>query len=135
EELLDGLADLRLVRVFVHAEGVLADGGAGVRLLGDDRCEHDLAGFHYRALPSSTGSAVCETTRERAQTTAPTSSSWASTPARRSRWRNERASATSSGVQTSTTGRVRCETIAAACFVDGVSNVPASTSASVPACA
>ena len=42
EELLDGLADLRLVRVAVHAERVLAVADQAVALLGHDRREQDL---------------------------------------------------------------------------------------------
>ena len=44
EELLDGLADLRLVRVGVDAERVLVGGGEHVALLADDRADDDLAG-------------------------------------------------------------------------------------------
>src|SRR5258706_5223249 len=105
EELLDRLPDLRAVRILVHAERVLAVGGAGVALLGDDRCEDDLAGLHYLALASRTDSAASETSSECAQTIAPTSTSFGSTTATRSRLRNERPSDVSSPVQTSTIGR------------------------------
>src|SRR3954454_9545912 len=43
EELLDGLADLRLVRVLVDAERVAAARRACVRLLADDRRKDHLA--------------------------------------------------------------------------------------------
>src|SRR3954451_11424394 len=46
EELLDGLPDLRLVRLLVHAERVLAELGEHEGLLGDDRADHHLAGLH-----------------------------------------------------------------------------------------
>ena len=49
EQLLDRLADLRLVRVGVDAERVLAVGRAGVALLGHDRREDDLARVHQAA--------------------------------------------------------------------------------------
>src|SRR3954447_15186715 len=52
EELLDRLLDLRLVRVRVHAERVLADRRERVGLLGDDRLDDHLAGVH-QALTSS----------------------------------------------------------------------------------
>src|SRR5215475_9591634 len=42
KELLDGLADLRLVRVRVHAEGVLPVLEQAVALLGDHRGEQDF---------------------------------------------------------------------------------------------
>src|SRR5207248_11766126 len=132
EELLDGLANLSAVRVVVHAERVLADGRAGIALLGDDRGEQDLRGVHQRALPSTIGSAASVTSSERAQTTAPISSSDGCTTATRSRLRKLLARPASSSVQTSTIGRVSSPTIASACFVDGESNCDASTTASVP---
>src|SRR5581483_9802030 len=133
EELLDRLPHLGAVRVVVHAEGVDPRGRAGVALLGHDRLQHDLARVHYLALPSSTGSAASETSSERAQTTAPTSSSAGGTTATRSRFRNDFASTASSSVQTSTIGRGSSSTSAAARRVDGVSNAAGSTSASDPA--
>src|SRR6266700_8228773 len=42
EELLDRLADLRLVRILVHAERVLAVADQAVAFFGDDRGEEDL---------------------------------------------------------------------------------------------
>src|SRR5205823_2501253 len=75
EELLDGLADLGLVRVRVDAEAVLALGDHRVRLLGHDRRLQDLADVHYAALPWTSGSAASLTSSARAQTTAATSSS------------------------------------------------------------
>src|SRR5262249_52316546 len=42
EERLHRLADLRLVRVRVHAERVLVVRGEHVALLADDRADHDL---------------------------------------------------------------------------------------------
>src|SRR5919205_3967807 len=46
EQLLDRLADLRLVRVGMHAERVLVVRGEHVALLADDRADDDLAGLH-----------------------------------------------------------------------------------------
>src|SRR5882672_12108460 len=57
EELLDGLADLRLVRVRVDAERVAPARRVCVRLLADDRGEDDLARVHYCAFPWTSGSA------------------------------------------------------------------------------
>src|SRR4051812_28281913 len=52
EELLDRLADLRLVRVRVDAERVLVVRGEHVALLADDRADDDLARMHgLRGLP------------------------------------------------------------------------------------
>src|SRR4051812_10710705 len=52
EELLDRLADLRLVRVRVHAERVLVVRSEHVALLADDRADDDLARMHgLRGLP------------------------------------------------------------------------------------
>src|SRR5215210_3852333 len=48
EELLDGLADLRLVRVRVNAERVPVVGGEHVALLAHDRADDDLARVHVR---------------------------------------------------------------------------------------
>src|SRR5581483_5700349 len=53
EQRLDGLANLRLVRLVVHAEGVLAGLGEREGLLGQDRPDDHLGWVHYAALPSS----------------------------------------------------------------------------------
>src|SRR4051794_12677687 len=56
EELLDRLADLRLVRVRVDAERVLVVRGEHVALLADDRADDDLARMHgLRGLPVRRG--------------------------------------------------------------------------------
>src|SRR5262249_13827099 len=85
EQLLDGLANLRAVRVLVHLEGVDPVRGARVALLGHNRGEDDLAGVHQTALPCTSGSAASETSSDRAQATAPTSSSDGATIATRGR--------------------------------------------------
>src|SRR3954454_19820106 len=46
EQELDGLLDLRLVRLVVHAERVLVGGRQDVALLGDDRPDDHLAVVH-----------------------------------------------------------------------------------------
>src|SRR3954468_16420136 len=57
EDVLDGLADLRLVRIRVDAERVLVGGEQRVRLLADDRPDQDLARIH-EATPVRWSSAV-----------------------------------------------------------------------------
>src|ERR1700744_5144283 len=59
-QLLDGLADLGLVRLVVDAEGVLAGLGEHEGLLGHDRADDDLTGVHYAA---SSSLAVSDTVR------------------------------------------------------------------------
>src|SRR5918993_324702 len=75
EELLDGLPDLRLVRVGMHAEGVLPILDQAVALLGDDRREQNFVRMEAHAAPllSSASRAASVTSRERAQTIAATS--------------------------------------------------------------
>src|SRR5581483_3451799 len=148
EELLDRLADLRLVRVRVDAERVLARLDQAVALLGDDRRDQDLAGrkahsassFFAPPLParaSSASSAPCETSSERAQTTAATSSSPGVTTPTWARFLKLFAIAFSSSPTTSTRGRSlpHASSTAAAFFVDGVSQAEPSMSASEPSCA
>src|SRR3954454_11735412 len=57
EDLLDGLAHLRLVGLGVDAERVLVRGEQRVRLLADDRADQDLAGVHC-ATPVRCSSAL-----------------------------------------------------------------------------
>src|SRR5262249_33862266 len=56
EERLDGLADLRLVRLRVHAERVLVVGGEHVALLADDGTDDDLRVVHYSSASSASSS-------------------------------------------------------------------------------
>src|ERR1700742_2246093 len=58
EHRLDGLTDLRLMRVIVHAEGVLAGIGQHVGLLGHDRADDHLTGVHHASLASSDAPAL-----------------------------------------------------------------------------
>src|SRR5438105_6501983 len=105
EELLDGLADLGLVRARVHAERVLAVGDQRVALLAHDRGEEDFVRMEaHKALPCTSGSAASVTRSERAQTTAATSSSPGEVTATRSRLRNDFATTSCSGAATTTVG-------------------------------
>src|SRR5262249_7518386 len=134
--LLDCVPDLRAMRVRVDLERVLAVHGAVIALLGDDRRENDLVGMHdYLALVSTVGRAPWLTTSERAQTTAPTSSSEGATTTTRGRLRKLFAATSSSSVRTTRVGVARPEASSTLlpAFVDGSSNVVASRSAIDPA--
>src|SRR5581483_2569810 len=137
EQLLDRLPDLRLVRVAVNLERVAATRRALVRLLRDDGREDDLARVHQLALPWTSGSAASLTISERAQTTAPTSSSPGATTATRSMLRKLFTRFSSSCSATTTSGAClpHDSRSARADFVDGVPKCPASTTASVPSLA
>src|SRR5512132_1900188 len=135
EELLDGLPDLCLVRVLVHAERVLAVLDQAVALLGDHGSEQDFVRMQAQdALPCIASSAASLTSSARAQTTAATSTSAGRMTTTRSRFRNDFASAASSSLATTSTGRSwpQASMNAAAFFVDGSSNADLSTTASVP---
>ena len=126
EELLDGLAHLRLVGVLVHLERVLAVGETGVALLGHDRGDEHVGGVHD-AFPSTSGSAASLTSTERAQTIGATSSSDGTVTSTRSRLRNDLIRPISSSCATTTSGvsLPHFSTSALACLVDGVSNAVA----------
>src|SRR4051812_3027889 len=139
EELLDGLADLRLVRVRVHPERVLVRRRQGVALLGDDRADDDLGGFHQslppaaRAVSSSSAASEASTALARTRSAIPTSEDGRTLT--RSRLRNERATVACSSVRTTRTplGWSQSFTSAAACLLDGVSaNGLGSSAASDP---
>src|SRR5262245_27956443 len=86
EQLLDRLPDLRLVRVLVHAERVLAVLDQAVALLGDHGRQQNLVGMEaHEALPWTASSAASLTSSARAQTTAATSTSDGWTTTTRSR--------------------------------------------------
>src|SRR5207249_7839668 len=134
EQLLDGLADLRLVRVLVDLEDVLVVLDQAVALLGDDRCEQDLVRMEAQdALLCSSASAPSVTSSERAQTSAATSTSAGVVTTTRSRLRKDLTTASSSGCATSTSGSSseRASTRAAAALVEGSSKPAGSSSASV----
>src|SRR4029079_2967956 len=90
EELLDGLADLRLVRLRVHAERVLVVLDQAVALLGDHRGDEDLARIEaHWAISLTLSRAASVASTEFAHTSAPTSSSDGSRTRTRSRLRND----------------------------------------------
>src|SRR5580765_9052418 len=134
----------------MHAERVLARLDQAVALLGDDRRDQDLAGCEAHSASSffalslligplparaSTPSiAACETSNERAQTTAATSSSPGVMTTTRSRLRNDFARMSSSSATTRTSGRglPHDSSSPTAVFVEGVFQAEPSTRASDP---
>src|SRR5579875_2638444 len=107
EELLDGLADLRLVRVLVHLERVAVLRDLLVALLRDHGTDQHLARMKAHrapAFPCTSGSAASLTTSDRAHTTCATSSSAGTVTSTRSRLRNDLISASSSSVATISVG-------------------------------
>src|SRR5919109_2481223 len=135
EDLLDRLADLRLVGALVHAERVLVGREERVALLGDDGPDDHLARVHFAtAFSVSRASAASEiTSRAWAITSAtPTSSACMTLTSRR--LRNDLTQLSSPSVSTTNTlPSPSSEPIAAAAaFVDGVSNAEGSTPAIEP---
>src|SRR5687768_2664685 len=103
EELLDGLANLRLVRVLVHLEGVLAVGDQAVALLRHHRRKQDLVRMEaHEALPCTRGSAASVIRTLFAHATVATSSSDGTVTSTRGRLRNDLISVSSSSVATTT---------------------------------
>src|ERR671933_1443933 len=136
EELLDRLADLRLVRLRVHAERVLAVGDQRVALLAHDRREqHFVRVEAHDALPCTSGSAASVTRSVRAHASAATSSSPGEVTATRSRLRNDFVTASCSSVATTTAGSSAEPSRLAAAFVDGSVTASSASTASVPAAA
>src|SRR5213083_816648 len=75
EQRLDRLADLRLVRVVVDAERVLAQRRQHVALLADDRADDHLGGVHHAppfARSVSASAAACDSRSAEAVTTSAT---------------------------------------------------------------
>src|SRR4051794_4131700 len=106
EQLFDRLPDLRLVRVRVHLERVLALVDQLVALLGHDRGEQNLVRMKaHWALPCTCSSAGSEMSSERAQTTWVTSSSDGTVMTTRSRLRNDLIRPSSSSCATTRIGR------------------------------
>src|SRR5207247_11400247 len=90
EQLLDRLADLGLVRTRMHPERVLPVRNQAVALLGDNGRDQDLVGVQtHCALLTTVSSAFSDTSRERAHTTAATSSRSGVVTATRPRFRND----------------------------------------------
>src|SRR3954452_6717074 len=131
EDLLDGLADLRLVRLRVDAERVLVRGQQRVGLLADDRLDQDLARVH-EGTPVRCSSAVGVTTRRAAPITSATptlSQARTDTP-----WMLRKLFAQFAPPLPTTTRirRARSPSASAAALVAGVSNACGSQPASEP---
>src|SRR5262249_6313862 len=103
---LEGLPDLRLVRVRVDAERVRVGSlDLRVALFGHDRSEEHLIWLEtHDALPLTASSASCVTRTERAQTSAATSSSAGVTTTARSRLRSDWLTFCSASPATTTSG-------------------------------
>src|SRR5690349_6095708 len=127
EQALDGLLDLRLVRVGVHAERVLAGRGQHVRLLGHDRADQNLGVVHQerssrRARAVRLSSAACDTTTVAAPTRSATPTSSTAMTATPAMLRNDLAAARSSSASATRTAPPRCPfSSSAARLVDGSS--------------
>src|SRR6185312_7231329 len=148
EQLLDRLADLRLVRAVVHAECVLAGLGEHERLLGDDRADDHLRRIHQPSSPSSepdplaraTSSAIaaCETSNDAAPTTSATPASPTGITSTRARLRNDLPASASSSDSSTSQGPLEPQSASksAASAVEGPSKDVASNTASDsrPAC-
>src|SRR4051812_39954355 len=108
EQRLDGLLDLRLVRLVVHAERVLVGGRQDVGLLGDDRADDHLAVVHQRfasffARAVRLSSAACESTSVAARTRSATPTSSTCRTITRERLRNDLAAVSSSSPSATST--------------------------------
>src|SRR5690242_10662830 len=108
EQRLDGLLDLRLVRLVVHAERVLVGGRQDVALLRDDRADDHLAVVHQafaslRARAVSLSSAPCERTSVAAPTRSATPTSSTCRTWTRERLRNDLAAVSSSSASATST--------------------------------
>src|SRR5436190_2386660 len=139
EERLDGLADLRLVRLGVDAERVLVGRGEDVALLADDRADDHLRRLHQSASPLarvvSASSPACEASTALARTMSAMPTLSAGRTDSRSTLRNESAMRSSSMPSTTSTpaGWSQSRKSATASLVDGVSvNGAGSRTASEP---
>src|SRR5436190_17681376 len=120
EDVLDGLADLRLVGIRMNPERVLVGGEQRVRLLADNRPDQDLARVHA-ATPVRCSSAVGVTIRRAAPITSATptlSAAWTDTPLM---LRKLFAQFASSAPTTTRMRPLSSPSASAAAFVDGVS--------------
>src|SRR5712691_1864476 len=127
--LLGARGDLRAA----WAEAHLEEGGSRGKH-GFPRGSEPKASDAHDALPWTASSASCVTSRERAHTTAETSSLLGAVTTTRSRLRNDLITLCSSSVATTTSGASMPEASRrlAASFVDGESNPEPSRRASVP---
>src|SRR3954469_12207300 len=152
EQGLDGLLDLRLVRLVVHAERVLVGGRQDVALLGDDRADDHLAVVHQapaslRSSPAWTSSrprslrarcvrfpnARSESTSVAARTRSATPTSSTCRTCTRERLRNDLAAASSSSASATSTAPPRwASRSSAACDVLGSLKPAASNTWIVP---
>src|SRR4051794_35885810 len=139
EERLDGLADLRLVRLGVDAERVLVGRGEDVALLADDGADDHLRRLHQSASPLarvvSASSPACEASTALARTMSAMPTLSAGRTDSRSTLRNESAMRSSSMPSTTSTpaGWSQSRKSATASLVDGVSvNGAGSRTASEP---
>src|SRR3954452_25280476 len=131
EDLLDGLADLRLVRVRMDAERVLVGGQERVRLLADDRPDQDLARIHD-ATPVMCSSAEGVTTMRDAPMMSATPTLSAVVTLTRWMLRKLLAQFASSEPTITSTRPVNSPSASAAPLVDGVSYSAGSQTASEP---
>src|SRR5262245_40864418 len=131
EQRLDGLLDLGLVRLVVHAERVLVGGREHVALLGDDWADDHLAVVHQEAFLArsvSLSSAPCESTSVAARTRSATPTSSTCSTSTRGRLRNDLAATSSSSASATSTAPPRwAPSSSAAPAVEGSSKAPAST--------
>src|SRR3954462_3829596 len=136
EQRLDGLLDLRLVRLVVHAERVLVGGRQDVALLGDDRADDHLRVVHqatFLALAVRLSSAAWLSTSVAAPTRSATPTSSTCMTFTRARLRKDLAAASSSSASATSTAPPRWAfSRPAALAVLGASNAVASSTCSVP---
>src|SRR3954466_5901710 len=141
EDLLDGLADLRLVRPVVDAERVLVGREQRVALLGHDRlddhgaCVHAVARSCLRAMEVRYSTAAGESTSRWApmMSATPTwSSALTSTPARLRKERRQLSSPSRPSTTSVRPGSPNAARPSAARLADGASKSAASTTASDP---
>src|SRR5271166_547572 len=148
EQRLDRLADVRLVRVRMDAEGVAVGGREHVALLRDDRPDEYRRVLHQalasapargcaaRALSASRAGFEMTSVAAPSRSLTPTSSLFST--ATRARLRNDSAAADSSALSTTSAGRVRLvggsqpSSSSLAWRVLGAVNAPASRIASEP---
>src|SRR3954447_21934001 len=130
EQRLDGLLDLRLVRLVVHAERVLVGGREHVALLGDDRADDHLRVVHqeaFRARATRLSSAAWLSTSVAAPTRSATPTSSTCMTFTRTRLRNDLAAASSPSARATSTAPPRwASSRLAAWAVDGASKLAAS---------
>src|SRR3954454_12922335 len=135
EQRLDGLLDLRLVRLVVHAECVLVRGREHVALLGDDRADDHLRVVHQEAFlarATRLSSAAWLSTSVAAPTTSATPTSSTCMTFTRARLRNDLAAASSPSASPTSTEPPRwASSRPAAWAVEGVSKLVASRTWSV----